>query len=205
MIKGERGKTMQRRNLSLSLAVVFAAACLYARGGLLLVPITLLPVLAHELSHVLALRLLGLRITGLTLDVRGPCIRYDGACTPAGHILAALAGPLGGAVYALAGLTGIPWLEQSAGLSLLLTAFNLLPLLPLDGGRVFWQLCVLTLGELRGRRLCRAVSAVLLALLLLGGVVLAAWKKSTAPLAAAIWLLLFQNDEEPLVKNGEII
>ena len=196
---------MQRRKISLSFAAVFLTACLYARGGFLLLPIVLLPVLAHELGHVLALRLLGLKMTGVTLDARGPCIRYGGACTTWEHILAALAGPLGGMVYALTGLTEIDWLEQSASLSLLLTAFNLLPLLPLDGGQMFYRLCVMTLGELRGERLCRKVGAVLLALLLMGGVVLAAWKKSTAPLAAAIWLLLFQNEEEGLVKSGKII
>ena len=196
---------MQRRNLGLSLAAVLVTACLYTRGGFLLLPIAALPVLAHELGHVLALRLLRQRITGFALDAGGFCIRYDGTCAPAGHILAALAGPIAGALYALMGLTGADWLEQSASLSLLLTAFNLLPILPLDGGRVFRQVCILTLGELRGAQLCRAVSAALLSLLLTGGVLLAAWKKSTAPLAAAIWLLLFQNEEEGLVKSGKII
>lgn len=196
---------MQRRNLSLSLAAALLTACLYYRGGLMLLPIAALPVLAHELGHILALRLLGQKITGFALDARGLCIRYEGTCTPAGHILAALAGPVGGALYALVGFTDVEWLRQSAGLSLLLTAFNLLPLMPLDGGRVFSQLCALALGEERGESLCRAVSAALLALLLTGTVLLAAWKKSTAPLAAAIWLLLFQNDEEALVKSGKII
>lgn len=196
---------MQRRNLGLSLLAVLLTACLYYRGGFELLPIVVLPILTHELGHVLALRLLGQRITGLTLDARGPCIRYEGSCSAAGHILAALAGPVGGAAYALVGLTGVEWLRQSAGLSLLLTAFNLLPLKPLDGGQVFYQLCVLTLGEIRGEELCRAVSAVLLALLLTGGVLLAVWKKSTAPLAAAIWLLLFRNEEQTLVNRGKIL
>ena len=196
---------MERRNLGLSILAVLLTACLYARGGPRLLPVIALPVLVHELSHAAALLLLGQRVTGISFDARGLCIGYDGTCSPLGHILAALAGPLGGALYALAGLTDVPWLKQSACLSLLLTAFNLLPLMPLDGGRVFSQLCVLALGKTRGERLCRTVSAALLTLLLLGGVILAAWKKSTAPLAAAIWLLLFRDDEEGLVKNGEII
>ncbi|MBR6839999.1 MAG: M50 family metallopeptidase [Oscillospiraceae bacterium] len=196
---------MLQRNLGLSLVAVLLTACLYYRGGFVLLPIAALPILAHELSHILALRLLGQRITGFSLDGSGICIRYDGSCTPAGHILAALAGPFGGAVYALTGLMGVDWLRQSAGLSMLLTAFNLLPLKPLDGGQVFYQLCVLTLGDIRGEELCRAVSAVLLALLLTGGVLLAVWKKSTAPLAAAIWLLLFRNEEQTLVNRGKIL
>ena len=197
---------MDRARLTLSLAAVLAALCLYYRGSFLLLPILVLPVAAHELSHLLALRLLGLRVTGFCLEPRGLCIRYDGVCGPAAQIAAALAGPLGGALFALAaGETGVKWLEQSAGLSLLLTAFNLLPIPPLDGGRAFAVLSARSLGEVRGDRLCRAVSGTLLAIFLAAGVALALWKKASAPLAAGIWLLLFQNEEEALVKNGEII
>lgn len=201
---------MDHKHLSISLAAVFLLLCLYYCGGITLLPIVAIPIAVHELSHILVLRLLGQKITRLSLDARGICMYYNGSCSAAGHVLAALAGPLGGALYAAAAdrlsrAGGDDWLEQSAGVSLLLTAFNLLPVLPLDGGRVFSQLCTLRLGEERGKRLFRSVSTVTVALLLIGGVALALWKKSTAPLAAAIWLLLFQNEEEALVKIGEII
>ncbi len=196
---------MDKRHFFLSFTAVYLTACLYYRAALTLLPAALLPIAVHELSHILALRLLGQKITGLTADARGLCIRYHGSCSDAGHVLAALAGPLGGALYALVGFTDIACLRQSAALSILLTAFNLLPLLPLDGGRVFSILCAMTLGEERGARLYHGVSTVCLTLLLTGGVYLAIWKKSTALLAAAIWLLLFQNEEEALVKSREII
>lgn len=196
---------MDKRPFFLSFAAVYLTVCLYYRAALALLPAALLPIAVHELSHILALRLLGQKITGITADARGLCIRYRGSCSKTGHILAALAGPLGGALYALVGFTDIAWLRQSAALSILLTAFNLLPLLPLDGGRAFSLLCAMTLGEKRGAQLYRGVSAVCLTLLLTGGVYLAVWKKSTVLLAAAIWLLLFQNEEEALVKSGEII
>ena len=186
---------MIRTKLNLSLLAVFLLFCLYYKGGLILLPIVLLPVTVHELSHVLALWVLGQKITGIMPDAGGFCIRYEGSCTAAGHIAAALAGPLGGALYALAGLTGIPWLEKSAIFSLLLTAFNLLPLLPLDGGRIFVRLCVLCLGKKNGEKLCGSVGTLFLFLLLVGGLTLAVWKKSTAVLAAAVWLLLLQNEE----------
>ena len=196
---------MVKRRLFLSFTAVYLAICLYYRQALSLIPVILLPIAAHELAHVFALILLGQRITGLTLEAQGLCIRYQGSCSPLGHILAALAGPLGGTLYALLGFCGIEWLKASAGLSMLFTAFNLLPILPLDGGRVFSQLSVLCLGKVRGTAFFHALSAVLLTLLLIGGVALALWKKSTTLLAAAIWLLLFQNEEEALVKSGKII
>ncbi len=190
---------MDRRRLTLSLAAALAALCLYYRGGLAPLPLLLLPVAAHELSHVLALWLLGRRVTGFRLDAQGFCITYAGGRSLLVDIISSLAGPLGGVVYALlVDRAGTDWLSQSAGVSLLLSAFNLLPIQPLDGGRVFSALC----GEHRG--LYRAVSGVLLALLLVVGVFLAAWKKSTVLLAAALWLLLLRNDEETLVKSGEI-
>ncbi len=189
---------MDRRRLTLSLAAVLAALCLYYRGGLALLPLLLLPVAVHELSHVLALRLLGRRITSFRLDAQGFVIGCTGG-SALSDVLIALAGPLGGVVYALlAERAGRDLLSQSAGVSLLLSAFNLLPILPLDGGRVFSVLC----AEHRG--LYRAVSGALLAFLLFGGVFLAVWKKSTVPLAAALWLLLLRRDEETLVKSGEI-
>jgi len=201
---------MKREKLGISLAAVFMTLCLYYHGGLILLPTVLLPIAAHELSHVLVLSLLGQRIKGIEAEAGGLCIRYDGNCSAAGHIAAALAGPVGGAIYAFtashfAHVLDCGWLEQSAGLSLLLTGFNLLPLLPLDGGRVFSVLCALLLGKERGKKLYASVHAVCLTILLVFGVVFALWKKSTLLLAAAIWLLLFQNEEEALVKNGKII
>ena len=197
---------MSRGRLTVSLAAVCAALCLYYRGGPALLPTAALPVAAHELSHLLALRIAGLRVTGFGLEPRGLCIRYDGDGAELKQIICALAGPLGGALYALfASRSQLSWLRDSAGLSLLLTAFNLLPILPLDGGRVFTALCERSMEKHHAARLYRSLSRVLLTLLLVGGVFFAVREKATAPLAAAIWLLLFQNEEEGLAKNKEII
>ena len=84
---------MDRRRLTLSLAAVLAALCLYYRGGLALLPLLLLPVAAHELSHVLALRLLGRRITSFRLDAQGFVIGCTGG-SALSDVLIALAGPL---------------------------------------------------------------------------------------------------------------
>ncbi len=198
---------MTRDRLACSLAAVLAVLCIYYRGSVEAVLAFALPVAAHELSHLLAIRLLGLKLLALRAEPQGLCIRYRGRCSDKGCLAVALAGPCGGFLYAVcAGVMGkAEWLARSAELSVLLSAFNLLPILPLDGGRVFSQLCLMQLGTDAGTQLYRAVSTLLLAAVLLAGAVSAYWLHASAPLAAGIWLLLFQNEGNPLEKSGNIL
>lgn len=200
----------RRERLIISLGIVLAAAGLYYRGLLQVFPALIMAAAVHELSHLLAIRLLGMRFCAIRSEPGGLCIRYEGNCSPAGHAAAAAAGPLGGYLYAFAaGLAarrfGVEWLALSGEISLFFSGFNLLPILPLDGGRLFRILCCTALGEEAGDRFFRALGDVLMAGMLIAGVVLAARKKITAPLSAGIWLLLLQNDRWPLVKKGEVL
>lgn len=103
--------------------------------------------LAHELGHALEARRQGVEIEGITLWLFGGVAKFKGMYPTAGaEFRIAVAGPLVSAV-----LGGI-FLAVSVGLALpaaldgvlfwlgyinfLLLAFNMLPALPLDGGRV---------------------------------------------------------------------
>ena len=186
------------------LAVLAAVYCFSVRSPLEL-PAILLPIAVHELSHVLAILLLGLRLRGIRLEPQGLCIRYAGTCPDWKHAAASLAGPVGGLAYALlARRFPQDWLALSADLSLLFSLFNLLPLMPLDGGRMFLILCRAALGE-GGERLFSRVSAVLLGALLFFGVYAAARNLGSAPLLAALWLTLLQREQLPLVKKRDLL
>lgn len=170
----------------------------------------LLPAVIHELGHLAALRLLGLRVRRLRLELRGVCIEYYGSCSAAGHALAAAAGPVAGFVWAFAAFvlgvrTGREWLSLSAGVSLLLSLFNLLPALPLDGGRIVLTLSCAMLGERRGEHAAEALSLFVGAALLGCGFWLMLRQRGVAVLVAAIWLLLYQESGRGLVKRGEMI
>lgn len=103
--------------------------------------------LLHELGHAVQARREGVEIEGITLWLFGGVAQFKGEFPSAGaEFRIAVAGPLvttvlGSAFVALAGLAHLPeavdgvtaWLGY---INLFLLAFNLLPALPLDGGRV---------------------------------------------------------------------
>ena len=132
----------------------------------------------HELGHLLALYLLGGRVSRFCFRLSGGELQYDGKHLSYGkEILLALAGP--GVNLLCAWLCG--WLAafghrellyQFSGCHLVLAFFNLLPALPLDGGRVLQSLLELRY-PMEGEHLASLVSlCVGVILLLLGLVVL---------------------------------
>lgn len=116
-------------------AALVAGLLIYFSEGKTLLLLAL-PVLAHELGHLLFLRLFSLRLTSLCVEPCGLCVEYAGEAAKWRHALLALGGPLFGLLYALGAASFGENGALSAGFSLLLTLFNLVPALPLDGGRI---------------------------------------------------------------------
>ena len=133
-------------------------------------------VLVHELGHALTARAYGVRTQRITLWFLGGVAQLDDMPRrPGAEAIVAIAGPItsgalswvlwtllrgdvlaGGVAFVVAYLA-----VTNAGLAV----FNLLPALPLDGGRVLRSLLALGLGDDRATRLVGAVSrAVAIAL-----------------------------------------
>lgn len=114
--------------------------------------------LAHELGHARVARREGMEIDGITLWLFGGVARFRGMFPSAGaELRIALAGPavsllIGVVCVSIAWALALPtsmdavlaWLGY---INLLLLAFNLLPALPLDGGRVLRALLWQAKGE----------------------------------------------------------
>jgi Zn-dependent protease len=154
--------------------------------------------LLHELGHAMQARREQVEIDGITLWLFGGVAKFKGDLPSAGaEFRIATAGPLvtlvlGSVFLLVAGGAGLPeamdgvaaWLGYT---NVALLAFNLLPALPLDGGRMLRSLLWMRSGD-RGAATATAGSvARVLASLLIGlGVVLVV---STGDLSGA-WLAL---------------
>lgn len=168
-----------------------------------------LPVAAHELGHLGALLSLGLRPRCFRVEIKGLCLDYAGDPGVMGQVWIAAAGPAAGLLYAWAAARlgtelGWDWLCLSAGISLLLSLFNLLPALPLDGGQILFQLSLAALGERRAAAVTRAAQLLTAAALSAVGLLLLVQRRGAAQLFAGLALFFDGLSGPGLVKKGKI-
>lgn len=130
----------------------------------------------HELGHLAAMRHYGVRVRAFRLTALGAELDAPSLArlSYGRELIVTLAGVAVNDFCAclLAGLGLWTWWEWPfvfAGAHLLLAAFNLVPILPLDGARALYLLTAFVLGPVAGERITAAVSlACALALCVLG-------------------------------------
>ena len=167
------------------------------------VPWALLTCAVHELGHLAAIYALGGRMACLRLTISGAEIvpERDTLFSYGEELLMIAAGP----VFSLlaAALTG--WLASEgahealflfAGLNLAAGVFNLLPLWPLDGGRLLQLLLIRLLDPIRGERACQLFTAILgMGLFALGLLLMVQTRGNPTLLLTALWILAGINEK----------
>lgn len=173
---------------------VLLAVLLFLDSGILLW--ALLACALHELGHYTAIRFLGGEMQRLSLTVVGAEMlpARQKLFSYGEEFVIVLAGPLVSLLTAMAAgaLARSGWGEGCylfCGLNLLLGLFNLLPILPLDGGRL---LHILLLRRQGAQHWMTLLGRLVATLLLLGGVWLLRQGGGCTLLLAGAWLLAAQ-------------
>jgi Zn-dependent protease/CBS domain-containing protein len=182
----------------------------YVAMGAIAVTLFFTSLLLHELGHATRAQREGMEIEGITLWIFGGIAQFKGAFPSAGaEFRIAIAGPLvtlviGSVLLAVALLVPLPgavdgvafWLGY---INLFLLAFNLLPALPLDGGRVLRSALWARRGDFLsatrsaariGQGFGRGMIALGAAAVLLGGAIGGLW------IAFIGWFLLAAAEAE---------
>ncbi len=116
----------------------------------------LLAVITHELGHILAVISLGERVTALTLRLGGAALETS-PLSYRKELLCSLTGPVSGLLVGCLFRKYYPWFWYWTALH---SAYNLLPIYPLDGGRALRAFLCQNIPLNKADTLCRIISAV---------------------------------------------
>jgi len=178
-----------------SFLLMLGAVLLFMGGfaGLYVVLLAFASVIAHELGHALVARKLGVGVSGIDLHFFGGVAKLTSQPHSANdEALIAAAGPavsfvlagLGFLLYAATGLNGFALVGT---VNLVIGLFNLLPALPMDGGRIFRALLSKRIGFQRSTHIAISVSRVVaIAFAVIG---LAFMQVQLILLAGVLWVM----------------
>lgn len=157
-----------------------------------LVIITLLCSALHEMGHICALLLFGSYPDEINFGIFGVRIQQNRyILSDCRQALVILCGPLVNiilfALFLLADfICESRFFLMISAVNLVLGVFNLLPVLPLDGGRILLAVLDFLMSEKTAYKIMRIICIVVLLVLLFGGILLAAKTKPNISLLATV-------------------
>ncbi|HTE51747.1 MAG TPA: M50 family metallopeptidase [Kofleriaceae bacterium] len=173
-------------------------------GAIAVVLLSFGSVVLHELGHALVARHLGVRIDRIELHFFGGAAQMTDHPRSAGDEIAiAAAGPavsfaLAGVSLLLAQLSGLVLFHQLAWINLILGAFNLVPALPMDGGRILRAVLSRRMGYARATETSVVIARYFA--IALGVLGIATLHFYLALLAVLLWMM--STGELRAVRNG---
>lgn len=150
----------------------------------------------HEIGHIVSLLSFDSSIKEINITLFGAKIKFENRLSYTEEILAAAAGPFANLIASVIS-SRLLLCPSLAGLNLALALFNLLPVGPLDGARIFYSLIAQLTDENRAYQLNRYATISFTVFFVVFGTAIALYRGNLTLLLMCIWLLLGAPQEIP--------
>jgi len=176
-------------------------------------------VVCHELSHAAIATGFGMRLSEIKLTPLGGQAKLDGFCNcsfkPEMEAVVAIVGPMSNLVFAVFGYVvsctnafNSSMIDFFIATNIILAMFNMLPVLPLDGGRIFRALLVNRFGFYKATNITMKTSKFIAVLMIIGGITGFAFGVINLNICfTGIFILMSygkSKDEEAILGSGAI-
>jgi Zn-dependent protease len=184
-------------NLTFILLLAFVLVSWGGLAGVFIVLLSFASVLLHELGHAIVARRLGVHVSGIELSFFGGAAKMTQLPRSAvDEIKIAAAGPavslvLGGVGLGLAALFHSPFLGMIGWINLVIAGFNMIPALPMDGGRILRAALAYRMDYVRATDVSVVVARVFTVLFAVFGLAYGIW--TLVLLAPFLWMMSSQE------------
>jgi len=132
--------------------------------------------LLHEAGHMLAAKILGYNTQGIRIEPFGVCLKLEGEQINCLHeVIICAFGPIVNIILIILGTIfvyiGVKVPEVFFVSNFYMLFINLLPILPLDGGRILKSVLCAEIGDLLSKKIVKGISVICVAIMLVCGVV----------------------------------
>ncbi len=189
--------------IRINLQVFIFAIIFYLTKQIRIYTILMIFAFIHELGHLLAGILMGLKAKGIDIMPFGVSINFEDYSNKyiAKKIIIAIAGPLVNIIIVILGVYN-NWEEEIIYSNILIGLFNLIPLYPLDGGRILKYIMQLATNSKEAEMMTYKLSNILIIILtLISSIgILFIQNIGIVLILAYLWVLIIQENKKYKLK-----
>lgn len=189
--------------IRINLQIFIFAIIFYLTKQIRIYTILMIFAFIHELGHLLAGILMGLKAKGIDIMPFGVSINFEDYSNKyiAKRIIIAMAGPLVNIIIVILGIYN-NWEEEIIYSNILIGLFNLIPLYPLDGGRILKYIIQLATNAKEAEMITYKLSNILIIILTLVSSIgiLLIQNIGIVLILAYLWVLIIQENKKYKLK-----